>query len=107
MFFSSKKVNTISCNEAYNSRDTATLIDVREASEYSHGHAEGAQNVPLSSLSKAVIAKLPQGKKLYIICQSGGRSARAAEIIMKETASDVYSVEGGTSLWQKNGLPMC
>ena len=105
MFFFHTPIKTISPIDAYKTLSEAILIDVREKDEFARGHARGAQNIPLSSLSPEVTEALPKNKKLYIICQSGGRSARATTMIEKTHAS-VFSVDGGTGEWQRFGLPM-
>lgn len=106
MFFFTPKIQTISCEDAYKKRKDSTLIDVREKHEFDHGHAEGAINIPLSSLTKDLIDPLPKEKPLFIICQSGGRSARAAALVTGWRESLVFSVDGGTSTWKSLGLPM-
>lgn len=105
MFFFHTPIKTISPVDACKTLSEAILIDVREKDEFARGHAHGAQNIPLSSLSPEVIQTLPKDKKLYIICQSGGRSARATAMIEK-THNPVFSVDGGTGEWQRSGLPM-
>lgn len=73
------------------------LIDVREVDEYNMGHVPGAVNFPLSSLANNY-TELPKGETLHIICQSGGRSARACDFL-EANSYDVINVEGGTGAW--------
>ena len=52
------------------------ILDVRENHEYTAGHIPSAQNFPLSSLG-IEFTKLDKNQKYYVICQAGGRSAKA------------------------------
>ena len=82
----------------------ATVIDVREPFEYTGGHAPDARNVPLSELV-ARVAEIPRDQRVYIICESGGRSAQATEWLEAQGV-DAVNVLGGTSAWRSSGLPI-
>lgn len=69
------------------------LIDVRETDEFAAGHVAGAQNLPLSSLAENY-GQLDKKIPYHIICQKGGRSARACEFLEAE-GYQVTNVEGG------------
>ena len=54
------------------------IIDVRTPGEYAAVHARGAQLVPLNQLDpQAVMADAAADQPLYVICQSGTRTAQA------------------------------
>lgn len=83
------------------------LIDVRMPTEFRQMHAECARNVPLDSLDpKAMMAARNgfAGHPLYVICQSGSRSAKACKMFIDAGFDNVVSVEGGTMAWEKAGL---
>ncbi len=84
----------------------AVLIDVRETSEFSSGHAKGAINIPLSALTEKDAERLHIYKEVYVICQSGGRSARATTFLHDYGVKHAINVEGGTSMWRMKQLPM-
>ncbi len=68
-----------------------------------------ARNVPLDSLNpQAVMAARngSAGKPLYVICRSGNRSGKACEAFVKAGFTNVVNVEGGTTAWDKAGLPV-
>ena len=69
------------------------LIDVREVDEFTAGHVSGAQNLPLSSLPEKY-EQLDKQIPYHIICQKGGRSARACEFL-EAKCYQVTNVEGG------------
>jgi len=83
---------------------TARLIDVRETYEYVAGHAPTAINIPLSELVERV-AEIPRGEDVYIICESGGRSAQATHWLSQQGITAI-NVLGGTSAWRGAGLPV-
>ncbi|WP_199584112.1 rhodanese-like domain-containing protein [Blastococcus sp. TF02A-30] len=82
----------------------ALVVDVREAREYRPGHVPGAQNLPLSVLP-ARLPELPKDQPVYVICQSGGRSAQATAL-MRAVGIDARSVAGGTGAWIGSGRPI-
>ena len=84
------------------------MVDVRTRAEFSRVHARGAQSVPLNELEPSVVAshRSDPNEPIYIICQSGGRSARACQQFKDAGVSEVYSIEGGTAAWEKTGLPV-
>ncbi|AXQ78157.1 rhodanese-like domain-containing protein [Streptococcus chenjunshii] len=73
-----------------------TLLDVRSPQEYQSGHIVKARNWPLERIADY------QGSKdqpIYLICQSGGRSQRAAGILSKKGYKAV-NIRGGMASWQ-------
>jgi len=85
-----------------NSAGTATFIlDVRTPAEYDGplGHIEGARLIPVNELPQR-IDELSDVKDqtIYVICRSGGRSARAARILI-EAGFRAVNVAGGMRAW--------
>ena len=60
--------------------DEAQLIDVREPDEYAAGHAQHAINIPMSEFAQRV-GEVDTNRDVYVICLSGGRSARVCEYL--------------------------
>jgi rhodanese-related sulfurtransferase len=76
----------------------AQLIDVREPNEFEAGHILGARNIPLSQLRmrmKEVRPDLP----VYLYCQSGMRSGRAATFLYRKGYKDLTQLKGGFKGW--------
>ncbi len=83
----------------------AILVDVREPGEFRGGHAEGARNIPLGQLASRG-GELTKDRTILVICASGGRSKSGRSILQSQDFPDVRNVLGGTSAWQRAGLPM-
>lgn len=81
----------------------AQLVDVREPDEYRGGHIPGALNIPLGALA-ARSSELDATTPVYVICQSGGRSAKGAEALTL-AGFQALSVAGGTADWVTAGRP--
>lgn len=82
----------------------AVLLDVREPDEWAAGHAPDARHLPMSQLT-ARLDEVPDTDPLYIVCRSGGRSARVVAFLTQEGRSAV-NVEGGMQAWAAAGRPM-
>ncbi|MGX1365071.1 rhodanese-related sulfurtransferase [Streptomyces canus] len=84
--------------------DSALVVDVREADEYTAGHVPGARLMPLRSVPSRS-GELPTDRPVYVICASGNRSRSAADW-MTSRGIDAYSVTGGTAAWARDGRPI-
>lgn len=84
-------------------RGDVAVVDVRSPEEFVSGHVPGAVNVPL----ERVVADPARyaGQDLYVICQSGGHSLKAAQALVAAGAQPV-SVAGGTKGWIASGRPV-
>ena len=94
--------NNISMKDFYekytnDSSKKLTILDVREIHEYAAGHIPSAENFPLSTLGTD-FSKLDKNQKYYVICQAGGRSAKAYEFLDVQ-GFNVINVEGGMNNW--------
>ena len=83
----------------------AQFVDVRTPEEYASGHAYRAKNIPLDQLS-ANLDKLEKNEPVYLICHSGNRSKKAAQLLVDAGFPQAISVAGGTEAWKAAGLPM-
>jgi rhodanese-related sulfurtransferase len=87
------------------SKAYSQFIDVRSPEEYSGGHAARSVNIPLDTL-KENLDRLEKTEPVYVICESGGRSQKAAGILKDNGFGNVLSVKGGTVAWRQAGLPI-
>lgn len=76
----------------------AQLIDVREPQEFKNGHILGSRNIPVTQMKQRLI-EIRKDKPVYLYCQSGARSARAAQLLHKKGYEDIYQLKGGFKKW--------
>lgn len=76
----------------------AQLIDVREPEEFKNGHILGARNIPMSQLYSRKKEIRPDAP-VYLYCQSGSRSSRAANVLKKYGCKDINHLKGGYKKW--------
>jgi rhodanese-related sulfurtransferase len=97
-------IREVSVNEAFELLDgDAVLIDVREESEWTAGHAPMATLIPLSELPDH-LDELPRDRLIVCACRSGGRSLRAATFL-QENGFDTLNMTGGMMGWFAEDLP--
>ena len=82
----------------------APLLDVREADEWAAGHAPTARHLPMSELTGR-LDELPEDDPLYVVCRSGGRSARVVAYLANQGYPAV-NVDGGMQAWEASGRRM-
>lgn len=81
------------------------FVDVRQPGEYGGGHARGAINLPLNSLTSN-IDQLDARVPTFLICQTGYRSSLATSLLENAGFERVSNVAGGTTAWIERGLPI-
>ncbi|MFG3530339.1 rhodanese-like domain-containing protein [Streptomyces sp. NPDC047917] len=82
------------------------LLDVREQDEWDAGRAPGAVHAPLSALvAGAALPQAAQGRPLVVICRSGNRSQKAADLL-RARGVEVVDVKGGMQQWAAAGHPV-
>ena len=85
----------------------AVLVDVRDAHERALGTARGARGIARDALEADPASAFPDtATELLLICQSGRRSAFAADALRARGYRNVATVGGGTAAWSAAGLPM-
>ena len=83
-----------------------TVIDVRTPGEFEKGHVANAINVDWNGDDFAgQIAKFDTTKPVIIYCQSGGRSAKAADKMLGMGFNNLYEMQGGMMKWRAADLP--
>lgn len=79
------------------------LLDVRERNEWNLGHLPNAIHIPRGSMETKIEALIPRDKHVVIYCQSGNRSAFAAETLQEMGYEDVASMSRGIVGWLDEG----
>jgi len=84
------------------------LIDVRSPPDFNggYGHIPNAKSIQILELaSNFEDLHSFKEKEIVTMCQGGGLSLVAVEILAEAGFKDVKSLKGGTDLWHKKGYP--
>jgi rhodanese-related sulfurtransferase len=84
----------------------AVYVDVRSEPEFEQGHPPGALNLPIAHLGPGGMTPNPdflavfeksfgKGEQLVIGCKAGGRSRRAAELLVQAGFTDISDMAAG------------
>jgi rhodanese-related sulfurtransferase len=99
--------------ELLEERDDAVLVDVREPYEYEPLHIPGSVLIPRGTLEGAAdpnnkhrIEALysARSRPVVVYCDTGSRSALAADTLQQMGFEEVYNLAGGIKLWEAEDL---
>lgn len=92
------QVNNIACSERTALiSEGAILIDVRSEVEFKSNHLDGAINLNYETIDKTIEEKVSdKDTKIIVYCQSGNRSATAAQKLINLGYTNVYDMGGIT-----------
>lgn len=79
----------------------AFVLDVRNPDEHIEARVPGVVLIPLPEL-EARYVEIPPSDVVYVICRSGARSMKAAELLTSR-GIDAVNVAGGTLAWIDSG----
>ena len=88
-------------------KKNAVILDVRTPEEFEEAHVVGAINIDYKDENfPDEIQKLDKGKKYFIYCRSGKRSANSRKIMNELGIKKVYDLNGGIIAWKKQEYPI-
>jgi rhodanese-related sulfurtransferase len=102
-----RRVTPDEAKELLDSNRGYVYLDVRTPQEFDAGHVPGAKNVPVfqpdaygrmvqnPDFVEVVDASFGKEARLITGCQMGGRSLKAAELLLKAGFLDVVDMRGG------------
>ena len=102
MLTTSPEVCEVTVDEMRARPSDAAVVDVREPAEFASGHVPGAVNLPQADLATR-LDEIPRDRPVFVICQGGFRSLRAAQFLIQCGLNNVASVSGGTEAWRTAG----
>ena len=83
-------------------KNEVQLVDVRTPDEWKDGIIGDALKIDfLGSGFAEEIIKLDKNKPIAVYCRSGGRSAKAASILLDLGFNEVYELKGGILNWNE------
>ncbi|PHN04472.1 rhodanese-like domain-containing protein [Flavilitoribacter nigricans] len=84
------------------SADNTVVLDVRTPGEVEAGVIDGALTIDISDPDfQKKIGELDKDKTYLVYCQSGGRSARACEMMSDMGFESLFNLEDGYMAWPK------
>ncbi len=88
-------------------QNNGILLDVRTKSEFKNGHLPEAGNLNYYALDfRKKLILLPRNQPIYLYCNTGYRSEKAAEILIENGYTDVYNLQHGIMEWELLNLPV-
>jgi|SRR5579871_1591048 len=102
-----KQINIENYKKLVSSGEPHVLVDVREDSEWTAGHAKGAIHLGKGVIERDIEKTVPQtNTKMVLYCGGGFRSALAADALQKMGYTNVISLDGGWRDYTAAGLPV-
>ncbi len=74
------------------------LLDVREPHEWDIVHLDEAKLIPVNTLA-GHLDELPRDQPIVVYCKTGGRSARATQLLKDAGFRKVQNLDGGITRW--------
>jgi rhodanese-related sulfurtransferase len=87
----------------------AVVIDVRTQSEYLSGHIPGSKLIPVDEIENRFLEGPREANPLLVVCQGGGRSAAACEILSQKGFMNLVNIYDGMGAWpgkKEIGVPI-
>ena len=81
-------------------KDSNTLIDVREKWELDICQIEGAVNMPMSSIMET-FSNLDPELSYSFYCHHGMRSMQVANFLLSKGFKSLFNLQGGIDAWSK------
>lgn len=98
----------VTCENTFENRKTARLIDVRRPEEYTGelGHVKNAELITLGDSLTNFLETAQKDQTIIFICRSGVRSGKATEESQKLGFKNTYNMTGGMIRWNELKLPV-
>ena len=96
-------ISTVDFSSKINT-NAGIILDVRTIDEINNGHIENASFIDFYDENfKEKAAWINKDLPVYVYCHAGGRSKKAAEILIDLGQKEVYNIVGGYSDWIEKG----
>lgn len=88
-------MNNLNCDDIrLSTQPDTTLLDVRNADEFSRGALPDAKNIPLALLPLLAHERLDKHNPVLVYCHGGGRAVMAEKILSSLGFTNVTSIGG-------------
>jgi thioredoxin 1 len=83
------------------------LLDVRTQNEFKNGHIANSGQINYYALDfRKRLLMLPKDEPIYLYCNTGWRSEKAARILVENGYKNVFNLELGIMDWELQNLPV-
>ena len=101
-----RETNVQEVKKRLDAKETFTLVDVREDSEWAKGHVPAAIHLGKGIIERDIENAIPaKTTPIVLYCGGGYRSALAADSLQKMGYTNVTSMDGGWRGWTDAGFP--
>jgi adenylyltransferase/sulfurtransferase len=98
------EIDPVAVKARLDSGEDLQLIDVREPQEYQICNIPQARLIPLGELPKR-LHELDRSRPIVVHCKTGGRSAKAADLLRQNGFTGVLNMTGGILAWSDKVNP--
>jgi rhodanese-related sulfurtransferase len=104
-----KTISPLELQKLLATQPNLPLLDVRTPVEFAEVHLPQARSIPLDKINPKELAasgQIREDQPVYLLCRSGQRATKAAEMFAKEGFAQLIVIEGGTLAWIEANLPV-
>ena len=95
-----KKLSPLDYQDQKKQNNNWQLLDVREPWELNVAKISTTINIPMDEVTQK-LHLLDNSNPIAVICHSGIRSAKIAEILITHSFKEVANIEGGINEWSQ------
>ena len=100
-----KEWNVHETKKRLDAGEKMVIVDVREESEWAHGHVAGAVYLGKGVIERDIEQRIPDTSATIVLYCGGFRSALSADNLQKMGYKNVISMDGGWKGWVAAGYP--
>lgn len=79
--------------------ESVKVVDIRDLISFQQGHIPSSVRLDNDNVQR-FIDDTPKDSKVVVCCYHGNSSQNAAQFLAEQGFSDVYSLDGGFTMWQ-------
>ena len=84
----------------------AKVLDIRAESAFKQGHIVDSLHMPADKVSQVVAKISDKNQALILVCETGIRVTRVANVLVKDGYTQVSTLRGGVQAWISDKLPL-
>ncbi len=84
----------------------AKVLDIRAESAFKQGHIVDSLHMPADKVSQVVAKISDKNQSIVLVCETGIRVTRVANVLVKDGYTQVSTLRGGVQAWISDKLPL-